>query len=127
MYSANPYNAYKQNSINMSSKENLLLMLVDATVRCTKLARKAIESKDVQLAHKELTRVQDIYTELMVTLDINGGDFTKDLFNLYGFIKDRLSVANMKKDVAIIDEVLPLIEEIRNMWHEANKLAVSAK
>ncbi len=127
MYGANPYNVYKQNSINMASKENLLLMLVDATVRCTKLGRKAIEDKDIQLAHKELTRVQDIYTELIATLNMDGGDFTKELYNLYSFIKERLSMANMKKDTAIIDEVLPIIEEIRNMWHEANKIASAAK
>lgn len=127
MYAANPYNVYKQNSINMSSKENLLLMLVDATVRCTKLARKAIEEKQIQIAHKELTRVQDIYTELMATLNMNSGEFTKDLYELYSFIKARLSMANIKKDVAIIDEVLPLIEEIRDMWHDANKIAKLAK
>lgn len=125
MYSTNPYNAYKQNSINMASKEQLLLMLVDATVRCTKLARLAISNKDIQTSHRELTRVQDIYTELMATLDMSNGDFTKDLYNIYSFIKERLSVANMKKDISVIDEVLPLIEEIRNMWHEANKISNS--
>lgn len=125
MYSTNPYNAYKQNSINMASKEQLLLMLVDATVRCTKLARLAISNKDIQTSHRELTRVQDIYTELMATLDMSNGDFTKDLYNIYSFIKERLSVANMKKDISVIDEVLPLIEEIRDMWHEANKISNS--
>ncbi len=127
MYAANPYNVYKQNSINTSSKESLLLKLVDATVRCTKLARQAIVDKDIHTAHKELTRVQDIYTELMATLNMDGGNFTKDLYNLYDFIKGRLSIANIKKDVSVIDEVLPIIEEIRDMWHEANKIAASSK
>lgn len=127
MYAANPYNVYKQNSINTSSKESLLLKLVDATVRCTKIARQAIVDKDIHTAHKELTRVQDIYTELMATLNMDGGSFTKDLYNLYAFIKERLSIANMKKDVSVIDEVLPIIEEIRDMWHEVNKIAASAK
>lgn len=127
MYQANPYNAYKQNSINLASKEQLLLMLVDATVRCTKLAKLAIENKDIQTSHKELTRVQDIYTELMATLDMSGGDFTNDIYNIYSFIKERLSMANMKKDIGIIDEVLPLIEEIRDMWHEVNRINNSNK
>lgn len=127
MYCANPYNAYKQNSINLASKEQLLLMLVDATVRCTKLAKLAIQSKDIQTSHKELTRVQDIYTELMATLDMSGGDFTKDLYNIYSFIKERLSMANIKKDTEIIDEVLPLIEEVRDMWHEVNRINNSNK
>ena len=123
MQCKNQYNVYKQNSINMASKESLLIMLADATVRCTKIARKAIEDRNIQLAHKELTRVQDIYIELMATLNMDGGDFTKDLYKLYEFVKDKLYEANIKKDVVIIDEVMPIIEEIRNMWHEAIKLA----
>lgn len=126
MHCANPYNVYKQNSINMASKDSLLIMLVDATVRSTKIARKAIDDRNIPLAHKELTRVQDIYIELMATLNMDGGDFTKDLYKLYEFVKDKLYEANIKKDVAIIDEVMPIIEEIRNMWHEASKL-VAAK
>ena len=83
MYATNPYNTYKQNSVNMSSKEQLLLMLVDGTVKYTKVARLAIENKDMQKAHNELIRVQDIFTELMVTLDTSIGSFTKDLYELY--------------------------------------------
>ena len=29
--------------------------------------------------------------------------------------------ANIKKDVAIIDEVLPLIENVRDTWYEVSK------
>lgn len=127
MYATNPYNTYKQNSVNMSSKEQLLLMLVDGTVKYTKVARLAIENKDMQKAHNELIRVQDIFTELMATLDTSIGSFTNDLYELYEFIKYKLCQANIKKDVSMIDEVLPLIEEIRYMWHEANKLNNSKK
>lgn len=123
MYASNPYNAYKQNSVNMASKEQLLLMLVDGAVKYTKVARIAIEKKDIQRAHKELVRVQDIFTELIITLDRNGGSFVNDLLNLYEFIKRKLVDANIKKDVEIIDEVLPLIEDIRDMWHEVSQKA----
>lgn len=123
MYTANPYNTYKQNSINMASKEQLLLMLVDGAVKYTKIAKIAIEKKDIQRAHKELIRVQDIFTELMATLDMSSGSFAQDLFNLYEFIKNKLADANMKKDINIIDEVLPLIEDVRDMWHEVSKKA----
>lgn len=123
MNMTNPYSIYKQNSVNMASREQLLIMLVDGAVKYTKIARIAIEKKDIAKAHKELVRVQDIFTELMVTLDRSAGDFTNDLYRLYDFIKSRLVQANIKKDVAIIDEVLPLIEEVRDMWHEVNKKA----
>lgn len=123
MYTTNPYNAYKQNTVKMASKEQLLLMLVDGAVKYTKIAKLAIEQKEIAKAHKELIRVQDIFTELMSTLDRNAGETAENLLNLYEFIKTQLAQANIKKDVQIIDETLPIIEEIRDMWHEVNKKA----
>ncbi|GAA0071576.1 flagellar export chaperone FliS [Clostridium sardiniense] len=121
--SNNPYNAYKNNTVNMASKEQLLLMLVDGAVKYTKIARLAIEKKDIQKAHEELVRVQNIFTELMSTLDRSLGEDFESLFKLYGFIKDRLVQANIKKDIQIIDEVLPLIESVRDTWYEVIKKA----
>ncbi|AUN15193.1 flagellar protein FliS1 [[Clostridium] sordellii] len=127
MYTANPYNAYKQNSVNTASKEKLLIMLVDGAVKYTKIARMAILEKNIEKAHKELTRVQDIFLELMITMDKDSNKFMKDLYNVYDFIKSQLAMANIKKDVKIIDNVLPLIEEIRDMWHEVDKKIKSGK
>ena len=123
MYTTNPYNTYKQNSVNMASKEQLLLMLLDGAVKYTKIAKLAIEKKDIEKAHKELVRVQDIFTELMSTLDRSLGEDFENLFNLYDFIKSKLAEANIKKNIQIIDEVLPLIEEVRNTWYEVSKKA----
>ena len=126
MYSANPYNIYKQNSVNMASSQQLLLMLLDGAVKYTKIARMAIEKKDIPRAHKELIRVQDIFLELMITMDKNT-EYMENLYNVYDFIKNELAKANMKKDVNIIDNTLPLIEEIRDMWYEVDKKIKSGK
>ena len=127
MYTADPYNAYKQNSVNTASKEKLLIMLVDGAVKYTKIARMAILEKNIEKAHKELTRVQDIFLELMITMDKDSNKFMQDLYNVYDFIKSQLAMANIKKDVKIVDNVLPLIEEIRDMWHEVDKKIKSGK
>ena len=126
MYTANPYNIYKQNSVNMASSQQLLLMLLDGAVKYTKIAKMAILNKDIARAHKELVRVQDIFLELMITMDKNT-KYMEDLYNLYDFIKNELAKANMKKDVKIIDEILPIIEEIRDMWYEVDKKIKSGK
>lgn len=123
MYNSNPYNAYKQNTVNLASKEQLLLMLVDGAVKYTKIARLAIEKRNIQLAHKELVRVQDIFTELMVTLDRKAGQVYEELFKIYEYIKTKLVEANIKKDIKVIDEVLPLIENVRDTWYEVSKKA----
>ena len=126
MYTANPYNIYKQNSVNMASSQQLLLMLLDGAVKYTKIARLAILNKDIPRAHKELVRVQDIFLELMITMDKNT-KYMEDLYNLYDFIKNELAKANIKKDITIIDNTLPLIEEIRDMWYEVDAKIKSGK
>ena len=126
MYTANPYNVYKQNSVNMASSQQLLLMLLDGAVKYTKIARMAIVNKDIPRAHKELVRVQDIFLELMITMDKNT-KYMEDLYDVYDFIKNELAKANLRKDINTIDEVLPLIEEIRDMWYEVDKKIKSGK
>ena len=126
MYTANPYNIYKQNSVNMASSQQLLLMLLDGAVKYTKIARMAILNKDIARAHKELVRVQDIFLELMINMDKNT-KYMEDLYNIYDFIKNELAKANIKKDITIIDNTLPLIEEIRDMWYEVDAKIKSGK
>ena len=126
MYTANPYNIYKQNSVNMASSQQLLLMLLDGAVKYTKIARMAILNKDIARAHKELVRVQDIFLELMITMDKNT-KYMEDLYNIYDFIKNELAKANIKKDITIIDNTLSFIEEIRDMWYEVDKKIKSGK
>nr|WP_302967202.1 flagellar export chaperone FliS [uncultured Romboutsia sp.] len=126
MYTANPYNIYKQNSVNMASSQQLLLMLLDGAVKYTKIARMAILNKDIARAHKELVRVQDIFLELMITMDKNT-KYMEDLYNIYDFIKNELVKANIKKDITIIDNTLSLIEEIRDMWYEVDAKIKSGK
>ena len=123
----NAYGVYKNNSVNFASKEQMLLMLLDGAVKFAKRGKLAIQEKDIKMAHNSITRTQDIFTELKVTLDPNAGDWAKQMFNVYSFINDRLLQANIKKDEAIMDEVIPLIEEVRNIWNEAYKLSVGQR
>lgn len=120
---ANGYNIYKNNSVNYASKEQLLLMLVEGAVKFAKIGRQAIIDKDIKKAHDSLTRTQDIFTELMISLDRTKGDWTNDLYNVYGFIKDKLVQANMTKKLEVIDEVIPLIEDINTLWQDVYKEA----
>ena len=125
MYGENPYNSYKQNAVFMASKEQLLLMLVDGAVKYTKIARAAILDRNTQKAHRELVRVQDIFTELMVTLDQNAGQWAKDMYKVYEFIKSELAIADENKDIKIIDDILPIVKQIRDTWHEVyNQLKI---
>ena len=102
-------------------------MLLDGAVKFAKRGKLAIRDKDVKLAHESITRTQDIFTELKVTLDTDAGDWAKQMFQVYSFINEKLLQANIKKDEAIMDEVIPLIEEVRNIWNEAYKVSMGQR
>ncbi|ERI90861.1 flagellar protein FliS [Clostridiales bacterium oral taxon 876 str. F0540] len=124
MQSSNAYNAYKSNSINFASKEQLLMMLLDGAVKFSKIGRQAILDNDIPSAHENIVKTQNIYYELMATLDVEkGGDWARKLMSVYDFIIRRLTEANIKKDITIMDESIALIEEIRDTWQEAYRLS----
>ncbi|HAR85646.1 MAG TPA: flagellar protein FliS, partial [Clostridium sp.] len=72
---------------------------------------------------ENLVKTQDIFTELMITLDQNAGEWAVNMYKIYDFIKEKLFEANLKKDVKVLDEVMPLIEEVRNTWQEAYEVS----
>lgn len=119
----NAYNIYKNNSINYASKEQLLLMLVEGAVKFAKIARQAILDKDIKKANSSLIRVQDIFTELMISLDTTQAGWTSTLLSIYAFIKEKLVEANMTKKIEVMDEIIPLIEDVSKLWHDAYKEA----
>lgn len=123
MYGNNALNVYKNNSVNYASKEQLLLMLVDGAVKFSKMARQALEEKNISESHKNLVKAQNIFTELMISLDQNAGEWASQMYKVYEFIKTRLFEINIKKDVTMMDELMPVIEDVRNTWHEAYEVS----
>ena len=127
MYGNNALNVYKNNSVNYASKEQLLLMLVDGAVKFSKIAREGLVEKDIKKSHENLIKAQNIFTELMISLDQNAGEWAKQMYRVYEFIKTRLFEINLKKDVNMMDELMPVIEDVRNTWHEAHEAARGIK
>jgi flagellar protein FliS len=121
-------NTYKNNSINFASKDQLLLMLVDGAVKFSKIGKQAILDKDVKKAHENIIKTQNIFYELMGTLDLaKGGEWAQNLMRIYEFIIGRLTDANIKKNERIMSEIIPLIEDVRDTWNEAYKLSKGGK
>lgn len=128
MYASNAYNTYKTNSVNYASKEQLLLMLVEGAVRFSKIGRQAMIDKDIKKSHENIVKTENIFYELMSSLDVSkAGNWGQSLMSLYDFIVRRLTDANIKKDVKIMDEVIPLIENVRDTWNEAYKISKSKR
>jgi len=118
----NAYNQYKQNTVFTASPEELTLMLYNGMVKYANQAMIAIEEKRIPQAHEAITRTSDIIMELNMTLNMDY-EVSQGLRQLYDFLLNRLTEANIAKDKGIIEEILPLITELRDTWKEAMELA----
>ena len=128
MQNSNAYNTYKSNSVNYASKDQLLIMLVDGAVKFAKIDRQAIIDKDMQKSHENSIKTQNIFYELMISLDVKkGGEWAESLYKVYDFIIRRLRDSNLKKDINILDEIIPLIEYVRDIWTDAFRISKGAK
>lgn len=119
----NPYlKQYRQTQINTAPKEQILLMLYDGAVRFLHQAKAGFAEKNIEKIHNNIVKVQNIITEFESSLDLaNGGDFAKNLFGLYEFMSQQLSIANIKKKEESLDIVIKHMTELRDTWREAVK------
>ncbi len=117
----NPYQQYQQQSIMTASPGELVVMLYNGCIRFIKQAIECINSKDLTGAHKAILRAQDNILEFMSTLDMKY-EISHNLMALYDYLHRRLVEANVAKDVAILEEVLTFVTELRDTWAEAVKI-----
>lgn len=125
----NPYlKQYQQTQVQTSSPERILIMLYDGAIQFLNKARVAIQNKNIQESHNNIIGAQKIIAEFMNTLDMKkGGELAQNLYNLYEYMHFTLIQANMKKDIALIDEVLVFLKELKQTWEEAIKIAAKEK
>ena len=95
-------------------------MLYDGLVTALKQAIPACEQKQVQKAHDDLMKAQEIITQLMATLNMEY-EIAGNLYQLYDYYTRRLIQANLKKDPAIVEEVLGMVLKLRSAWATAEK------
>ena len=99
------YAAYANNKIMTASPAELTLMLYDGAIKFCNIAIIGIEKKDMEKAHVNLKKAQDIITELRVTLD-HKYPVWEDFDRVYDYIYRRLVEANMSKYLASIMDII---------------------
>jgi flagellar secretion chaperone FliS len=116
----NAYQKYKNTSIQSASREKLLLMMYEGAIKFLKLGIQAAEEKKIADRGMYIGRVYDIILELNNTLDHKvGGDISNNLEQLYMFITDQLTKANMTGDPQHLRNCLKIIETLYDGWVKA--------
>lgn len=114
------YQKYKETSIQSASREKLLLMMYEGAIKFTKRAVIACETKNIAERGLNIGRAYDIIMELNNTLDHKiGGDIAKNLEQLYMYMTDQLTKANVTNDTKPLHVVLKLLNTLNEGWVKA--------
>ncbi|HWR45782.1 flagellar export chaperone FliS [Sporomusa sp.] len=122
MNAANMANTYKHQQIMTASSEELTLMLYNGALRFIAESMQAIDHGNMEKAHNSNLRAQAIVREFMATLDMQY-EISQGYNKLYDYIEYRLIQANLKKDKSQLEEAKNVLQELRDTWVQAMKLA----
>ena len=125
MYGAQGTQAYAQigveSAVMSASQSQLVTMLFDGALSA--LVRARLFMQDNQLEGKGLSlskAINIIENGLKVGLDENSRDeLTLNLISLYSYMVRRLLQANLRNDVAAVEEVEGLLRNIADAWKES--------
>ena len=123
----NPYQsastAYQNQAVGTANPAQLVLMLYDRALAAIARAEHlmiAPEADAIEVIHAELTRAQEIVTELSLSLDHDlGGDIARNLEAIYDFCLARLAEANVRKSPTLLPAVSESLGELRTAFSEA--------
>jgi flagellar protein fliS len=122
MIKSNGYAAYANSKVATATPAELTLMLYDGAIKFCNIAIMALEEKDLEKAHNNIIKVENIISEFQITLN-HKYPVAKDFDAVYKYLKERLVEANVKKDKEVLEEVLEHLRTMRDTWKEIMKVA----
>lgn len=120
------YGAYRDTGVKTASQGKLVVMLYDEAIRQLSYAisylmgGNKIEAQHIEQFSKHIMKVQEIITELMISLDMEaGGDISKNLMSLYIYFNQELLNISISHDRTKITFIQDMLMQLRDAWAEA--------
>ena len=113
---------YKKTSVNTMTRGELLILLFDEAIKKLNQSKLLMEHEDYANANIYLTKVRHIFYYLIATLD-GKYQVSRELSDMYLFLNREIMKASSLSSTKHIDDILPIIKELRNTWAEADILA----
>lgn len=122
MNATNALNAYKnvglESGVVAANPHKLILMLYQGALLSIDSAKKQMKLGQIAAKGASISKAIKIIDEgLKACLDVEaGGEIGKNLYSLYDYMNQRLLIANLKNDTAVLDEVSDLLTELKQAW-----------
>lgn len=117
-YAMKQYQTVNVNAqVTEADPHRLIQMLLEGGLQRIAQAKGAMEYGNVALKGELIGKAMGIIGGLREAVDTEkGGEIAANLDNLYAFMQQRLSQANLKNDSSMLDDVAKLLREIKEGW-----------
>lgn len=107
-----------ETGVAAASPQRLIVMLYDGALAALSEARAHLQAGRTAQKGRAIGKAISIVQEgLKAALDVGqGGEIARSLMELYDYIGRRMLLANLRDDVAMIDEASHLLTELRAAW-----------
>ncbi len=107
-----------ESAVHGADPHALISMLFQGALLAIANAKNEISRKETAAKGKSISRAIAIIGEgLNASLDKSvGGELAQNLSSLYDYMVTRLVAANLKNDIAALDEVTRLLTELTGAW-----------
>ena len=114
----NAAKTYQQQAVLTASKEKLVVLLYDGALLNIDRAHKAMDANDVAGVGEAIGKAFAIIGELRASIDHEqGGEIAENLERLYGFVQDRIVVANRDRDPSPLSEARAVLTTLKEGWN----------
>lgn len=115
---ADQFKKYKEQRVFTLTPGELIILLYDEATMNINMAIQNIQKKKVEEAHNRIAKAEKIVLYLIDCLDMSI-PISKEILPFYEFIYTSLVKANVKKDAALLEDILKLTVEFKNTWQKA--------
>jgi len=118
---SNAYTNYKRQSVTTLTPMEVVVKLYDECERQLNRAVHFIASKNYADTNTALMKSVDIVSALRSVLDLDI-EMGKSLDSLYEYFTREIIAANLKKDADKINELIPMIGELKDAFSQISKM-----
>ncbi|MBC8550224.1 MAG: flagellar export chaperone FliS [Nitrospira sp.] len=113
----NTFAQYRESEMSSASPEKTVLMLFDGGIRFLKKAVSEVAENNIPEKAILIEKTAKIIEYLQSCLDLEkGGEIAENLERLYHYMLIRLTEANLRNDVAKMEQVIELLSTVREGW-----------
>ncbi len=120
--------AYLATQVTTTDQGDLLLMLYEGAIKFLKQAKVKMEERDFAQKGMLISKALDVIAELDSSLNAEkGGELAQNLHNLYFYCNTRLLQANLRMNTAQVDEVIRILEALKEAFNQISNSKFQTK